>query len=538
MADGLRLFGWEIKRSVPESFPSFAPEVKDDGATVIEHTPVGFFSTNFADFDQQARTDSDLITRYRDMTLQPEVDSAITQIANEIIVFDDEQETVELNLEKGQLPPKIKEVLHEVFKRILHLLDFNSDGWDIFKSWYTDGRLVFHAIIDQDNPQNGILELRPIDPRCIRKVREFIRQKDPRTGILINETINEYYIYNEKGFTKQALGTQTMGTSITGIRIAKDAIVNVTSGLVSGTGQVLSYLHAAIKPLNQLRAIEDANVIYLLVRSPLRRVFYVDTGNLPKMQAEAHVRDMMVKNRNRLVYDPGTGVIKDDRLFQTMLDDYWLARREGNKSTEIDTLDSQGSFTDIETIEYFLKRLYKSLKVPVSRLQPETMYSLGRASEISRDEANFALFVNRLRIKFSILFLDILEKELILRNIIKPEEWDEIKKEIRFQFARENAFSELKELEIMTDRLNVMNGMMPYVGKYWSNEYIRRQILHQTDEDMEREDALIEEEMMMLQYRMPLPGEDPLMGGGGGEPAPGAPNAPSAPPMEATQKKK
>lgn len=538
--NGLSLFGWTIKRGEPQSLPSFAPEVKDDGAVVIEAIPtVGAFSQTYVDLENSARNDAELISRYRDMTTQPEVDMAVTQICNELVVTDEKQEIVELNLEKADnIPEPIKEVLINAFHKILKVLEFNNKGWNIVRDWYVDGRLYFHAIIDPANPRAGILELRMLDPRCIRKIREFVRQRDPRTGAIINQTINEYYIYNEKGFGNQAVGSANMqvGNQVTGIKIAADCIIHVTSGLLLGN-QVLSYMHKAIKPANQLRAIEDAAVIYLLVRAPQRRVFYIDTGNMPKVQAEKHVRDMMVSSKNKLVYDQTTGAIRDDRLQMTMLDDYWLARREGNKSTEIETLESSGTLITTDIIEYFLKRLYNALNVPLSRLMPETMYSLGRASEISRDEANFALFIGRLRTRFSMLFLTILERELILQQIIKPEEWDELRHEIHFKYAHENAFAELKELEIMTDRLNVLNGMMPYIGRFWSNEYVRRNILNQSDEDIEKEDLRIGEEMMMPQYRTMLPGEDPMMGGSEGSPMAQGAGGPPAPPLDPKENK-
>lgn len=537
MADnaGFQLFGWQITKGVAQqSLPSFAPETRDDGAVLIEAQPsVGAFSQTYIDLDNAARSDAELIRRYRDMSLHPEVDTAITQICNELIVTDEEQELVELDLQKAdELSPAIKEVMIEVFHKLLQLLEFNTRGWDIVRQWYVDGRIYFHAIIDPSNPKGGIMELRAIDPTCLRKIRNFIRQVDPRTGAVILQSLDEFYLYNEKGFGTQATGTGSMGfgNQMTGIRIAADSIIECTSGMTAGR-QVLSYMNKAIKPVNQLRAIEDAAVIYLLVRAPARRVFYVDTGNLPKMQAEQHLRDMMASAKNKLVYDPTTGAIRDDRLQMTMLDDIWLARREGNKSTEIQTLESSGMLVTTDLIEFFLKKLYNALNVPLSRLMPETMYSLGRASEISRDEANFALFIGRLRTRFSMLFLELLERELILQNIIKPEEWDSLRHQIKFKFARENAFAELKNLEIMTDRVNVLMGVMPFVGRFYSNDYVRRTILNQNEEDIEREDKLIAEEMVNPQYRTMLPGEDPMAADGGGPMASG-PGSPVAPPTD------
>ena len=984
-SQGFKLFGWEIKKGGvdPQSLPSFAPEVKDDGANYVEATPsVGAFNQTYVDLENSARTDAELVRRYRDMALQPEVDIAVTQICNELVVTDEQQELVELDLERAdELPPAIKEIMVDTFHKILNLLEFNTRGWDVVRRWYVEGRIYFHAIIDPNNPQAGIQELRPIDPTCLQKMRNFVRQRDPRTGAVIFQSLDDYYVFNEKGFGTQATGTGSMGygNQMTGIRIASDCIIECTSGLTSGK-QILSYMQKAIKPVNQLRAIEDAAVIYLLVRAPARRVFYVDTGTLPKMQAEQHLRDMMVSAKNKLVYDPTSGCfdmdtkvplldgrvlsirdiaiemeqgkelwayscdpisgkiipglitwagitqesakvmkitldngeeiictpehnfpiwdrgfleakdltigesmiplyrrqhpimkgkskyeqifdndtkkwgfthrmvgkfkddvgireewtydekythepktvlhhknynrfdnsptnltkmtwkdhskyhndmhnpensakgikrarelretdpawnakvsqsirdswtpemreqrrkeakeryistngenfknsndswkkesigparrtkmvdsqiieytddlknivrmlilkdmkpdeicseinthtdviskwkyinknkitrlrdinnltfigkdltrvckllgfkgrddcrysllqktpgvvfskskkkwqvsyksngkqmhggffttkeeaiesrirhnhkivsieylpdpiqvgtltidgdekfhghhtfaleagiftknsIRDDRLQMTLLDDIWLARREGNKTTEIQTLESSGTLVTVELIDFFLKKVYNALNVPLSRLMPETMYSMGGlTSGITRDEANFNLFIGRLRTRFSMLFLEILERELILQNIIKPEEWDSLKHLIRFKYARENAQAELKDLDIMTQRINVLAGVMPFVGRYYSNEFIRKNILHQNEEDIEREDKQIAEEMMNPQYRAPLPGEDPMMGDG--SPMSQGPGSPMAPPLDPDDKKK
>lgn len=505
----LDIFGFEIKRKQPEPV-SFSPRQSDDGAAIVAEG--GVYGT-YVDLDGSIRTEAELVNKYREMALHPEVDQAIDDIVNEVITQEPEQEVVELILDDLEMPDKIKKIFIEEFKGVISLLEFNQISYEIFRRWYVDGRLYYHAIIDEANPAGGIIELRYIDPRKIRKLRE-VRKKKAVNNVSFSQTANEYYIYNDKGFAKTAGSSALPSNSIGGLKIAKDSIIHCTSGLTSLNGDLVqSYLHKAIKPLNQLRSMEDSLVIYRISRAPERRIFYIDVGNLPKMKAEQYLRDIMTKFKNKLVYDSATGEIRDDRKFMTMLEDFWLPRREGGKGTEITTLPGGQNLGQMDDVMYFQRKLYMSLNVPISRLDPEAQFNFGRASEITRDEVKFSKFVNRLRNKFAQLFTKVLERQLILKGIITVEEWDEIREKIRYKFSQDNYYAELKETEILRNRVSVLRDIDDYAGKYYSHEWIRRKVLRQSDEEIEEIDEQIAFEMQNPQYYPPELGPE-------GEPIP------------------
>ena len=481
------LFGFEISRKKEEvkqeTNKSFAVPQNDDGAVVIQS---GSYYGTYVDLDGVVRNEIELITRYREMSMQPEIEGAIDDIVNEAIVSEDNGQCVELNTDDLKQNDAIKKKISSEFDYVLKLLNFGSTGHDLFRRWYIDGRLFYHLIINEKRPQDGIQELRYIDPRRIRKVREIQKTKD-QTGMEVIKQVKEYYLYNERG----VIGAH----SNMGAKIATDAVVNVNSGLMdSKRAMVLSYLHKAIKPLNQLRMVEDATVIYRLSRAPERRVFYVDVGNMPTIKADQYLRDIMVKYRNKLVYDSTTGEIKDDRKHLSMLEDFWLPRREGSRGTEIQTLPGGMNLGELEDVKYFEKKLYKSLGVPVSRLESTQGFSLGRSTEITRDELKFNKFISRLRNKFSTLFDDLLRVQLVLKKICTEEEWNEFKEEIWYDFLKDNNFDELKESELLTSRMQTLQMVDPYVGRYYSKMWVRKNILMQSEDDIEEIDAQIEEE--------------------------------------------
>lgn len=487
----MELFGFEIKRrKQQEDLPSFTSVETDDGAVVVS---AGGTMGQYVDLEGSAKTEGELVTRYRDMAAHPECDAAIDDIVNEVIVLNDDSGIVEINLDDIDQPDTIKKRIREEFEEVSNLLDFNNSAYDIFRKWYVDGRMYYHAIIDEKNPRAGFQELRYIDPRKIRKVRKEAKTKDQATGAPIKKVVEEFYMYNDKGFKKGYGGANPTGDQ--GVKIAKDSIIHCTSGITDKDNKmVIGHLHKAIKPLNQLRILEDAAVIYRISRAPERRIFYIDVGNLPKMKAEQYLRDMMTKHKNRLVYDAASGEIRDDRKHMTMLEDFWLPRREGGRGTEITTLPGGQNLGEMEDVLYFQKKLYKALNVPVSRLDPETGFSLGRASEISRDELKFAKFVHRLRLRFSHLFNKILERQLILKGVITSEDWVDMKNDIRYDFIEDNHFSEMRDAEIMRERINTLNDIENYVGKYFSQEWVRKNILQQSDDDIEEINKQIEEE--------------------------------------------
>jgi hypothetical protein len=489
------LFGFEFKRKATESdkqLPSFAPpKDSDDGAAVI--SAGGAYGT-YVDLDGTIRSEAELVTRYREMALQPECDAAIDEIVTESIAID-ENNIIEVNLDDVKVADNIKKVIRDEFQTCLKLLDFNKFAYEIYRRWYIDGRLYYHVIIDDKNSRDGIKELRYVDPRKIRKVREVTRKRisaEQPGDAMINKTVNEYFIFNDRGFN---FGNKTVGPSTSGLKIAKDSVLYIVSGLTDNQGtMVLSYMHKAIKALNQLRTLEDALVIYRLARAPERRIWYIDVGNLPKMKAEQYVRDIMVKHKNRLIYDAASGEIRDDRKFMTMLEDYWLPRREGGRGTEVTTLPGGQTLGQMDDVLYFQKKFLQTLNVPVSRLNSDALFSLGRATEITRDELKFARFIVRLRLRFSMLFLKLLEKQLILKGVVTPEDWDLISGDIKFDFAKDNYFAELKEAEILEGRVNLARNFQDMAGKYYSHEWIRKKILQQSDDDIQKTDEEIMEE--------------------------------------------
>ena len=492
----MNLFGWEFKRKVElEPVQSFTPKEVDDGAVVV--AAGGAWGT-YIDLDGTVRTEAELVTKYREMALQPECDAAIDEIINETMSVDKE-DIVEIGLDHLELSDNVKKLIRDEFQYCLQLLDFKKHSYEIFRRWYVDGRLYFHVIINDKEPTAGIQEVRYIDPRKIRKVREIVKKRIDKGGIgqeaQITKTQNEYFVYNEKGFNFGNNKSQAAGNATNGLKIAKDSIIHVVSGLTDNLGStVLSYLHKAIKSLNQLRTLEDALVIYRLARAPERRVWYIDVGNLPKLKAEQYVRDIMVKHKNRLVYDASTGEVRDDRKFMTMLEDYWLPRREGGRGTEVDTLQGGQNLGQMDDVTYFQKKFYQTLNVPVSRLDPESMAQFGRATEVTRDEMKFSKFIARLRQRFALLFTKLLGRQLVLKGIMTLEEWEDIENEVVYDFTSDSYFDDLKDAEILRSRFELIQVAEPVLGKYYSFEWARKEILHQSDDDIEEQDALIEEE--------------------------------------------
>lgn len=444
------------------------------------------------------------------MCRHPEVLAAINEIVNEAIVVSDDDPTVQLNLEEleGQLPPQLMDAMQSEFEEIERLLEFNVNAYEVFKRWYVDGRIYFHVIIDKDAPQLGIRELRYVDPRKIKKVKEVIRKpaEDGRTNITLTKVKTEYFVYSERGYDSRPADPAVV--SQVGIRIARDAVAYCTSGILDETNtMVLSHLHPAIRPLNMLRTMEDSAVIYRLVRAPERRIWYIDVGNLPKSKAEQVMYDMMTRHKTKLVYDPGSGLVKDQRNFMQMMEDIWLSRREGNRGTQVDTLPGAQVTGVLDEVNYFLKKLYKSLSVPIGRLEPELMYSLGRPGEITREEIGFSKFIDRVRTRFCELFLELLEKQLILKGYVSPEEWDQIRPEIKFKWASDNYWSELKEQDILMQRLNTLQLATPYIGRMFSNYEMRKTVLKQSDDDIEQIDEQILQERTNPVYMVPV---DPM----------------------------
>ena len=496
-----RLFGFSIEDQKDNKIISPVPKSNEDG--VDNFVSSGFYG-QYLDIEGVYRTESDLIKRYREMALHPEADGAIEDVVNEAIVSDLYDSPVEIELSNLNASDKIKEKIREEFRYIKELMDFDKKCHEIFRNWYVDGRLYYLKIIDPKNASDGIQEIRYIDPMKMRHIRKQKKQDKDKNRLQpsnktnekfdINPEIEEYYVY-----TPQATypGTMSPGsTTNKGVRIAKDSITYCTSGLVDrNKGTILSYLHKAIKSLNQLRMIEDSLVIYRLSRAPERRIFYIDVGNLPKAKAEQYLRDVMSRYRNKLVYDSKNGEIRDDRKFMSMLEDFWLPRREGGRGTEITTLPGGQNLGELSDIEYFQKKLYRSLGVPESRIAADGGFNLGRSSEILRDELKFTKFVGRLRKRFANMFTDMLRTQLILKNIVSVEDWDKISDHIQYDFLYDNQFAELKESELMNERLGTLATIEPYIGKYYSVDYVRRKILRQTDEEIKEIGNQIEKEI-------------------------------------------
>jgi hypothetical protein len=488
------LFGWSLAKSGDKVAPkleqeeiktnaSFAPPDLDDGAMPISS---GVYFSSYMDFDGGIKSTADMIKKYREMALYPEVEMAIDDICNESIVYDETKRPVDIIVDPRQISPKIKTKIEEEFDEILRLLKFQDKGYEIFRKWYIDGRLYYHKIIDKENPKKGLVELRPIEATHIRKIRNVVKKKDQKTNADLISRVDEFFVYSERDDIANSTAAYTPVTPVKGVKIATDSICYIHSGLFdAGKKRVLSYVHKALKPLNQLKMVEDAVVIYRLSRAPERRVFYIDVGNLPKNKAEQYLKDIMNRYRNKLVYDASTGELKDERRHMTMLEDFWMPRREGGKGTEVTTLPGGQNLGQMEDVLYFQKKLYKSLNVPTSRLETDQNgFNMGRQAEITRDELKFFRFVERLRKKFSELFMDLLRTQLLLKGVITKDDWAYIHPLIRFDYRKDSYFTESKENEILSNRLNLVNSADPYLGKYFSKAYIQKHILRMSEDEM------------------------------------------------------
>ena len=475
----MQLFGFEIKRTAAEesqqqALQAIVPSNQEDAVVDVAPGSGGFYGSHM-DLEASAKSEADLVTKYREMAMQPECDQAVEDIINDAVIMDNNVYPVEMVLDQSNLPARVKKMVREEFNSLLYMLDFGNKGYEIFRRWYVDGRLYYQIVIDKNSPRDGVKQLRYIDPRKIRKMRSQKKKTDQNSGATLYPGKTEFYLYNPTGTYNNTQG----------IKIAPDSICYVPSGLVDAKNKMnLSYLHKAIKPLNQLRMLEDAVVIYRLSRAPERRIFYIDVGNLPKMKAEQYLRDMMVKHKNKLVYDASTGEVRDDRRHMTMLEDFWLPRREGGRGTEITTLPGGQNLGEMDDVLYFQKKLYKALSVPVSRMEAEVNFNIGRSTEISRDEVKFQKFVNRLRNKFAEWFDNLLEIHLALKGVMTRGEWKEVSNSITYDFANDNMFQELKQSEIMSERLRVLGEVDPLVGKYFSMNWVRKNVLHMTEDDI------------------------------------------------------
>lgn len=490
----MQIFGFEIARKKEQPQLTVIAPQNEDGAMTVNTSAAGYYA-QVINLEAAIKSENDLIRRYREVSQYSDCDSAIDDIVNEAIVSDEEHAPVKILLDGLKVSSGIKKKIEEEFESVLKLLKFDSRGHDIFRNWYIDGRLYYQILVDDKNPKAGIIELRQVDPRKIRKIKNIEKQKN-ENGVDIIKKVEEYYIYNDKGITEN---------SIQGVRLPLDSVIYTGSGLIdANTGLMLSHLHKSIKIVNQLKMMEDALVIYRISRAPERRIFYVDVGNLPKVKAEQYVNDLMNKFRNKIVYDATTGEVRDDRKHMSMMEDFWMPRREGGKGTEITTLPGGQTLGQIEDIEYFQNKLYQSLNVPSTRLQKTDGFNLGRSSEITRDEIKFTKFVQRIRKKFAQVFLDALKIQLVLKGVINLDDWEEMVQDIRFDYLRDNHFSELKEAEIMQGRLNILQTLDPFVGKYYSPSYVKKNILKLTDSEIEEIDAENEEhnKEMMAQELM------------------------------------
>jgi hypothetical protein len=484
------LFGFTIGRAKKSEAKSFVAPSPDDGSLDIGAAS-GFFGAYVGTGETVPKNDFDLVKKYRQAAEHPECDQAIEDIVNEAIVSSENQPSVSISLDYLNFSDPIKKKIHSEFLHILKMLHWNQRAHEIFKRWYIDGRIYFHKMVDENDPKKGVIELRYIDPKSIKKVREIQKGSTSTGGSLVKQ-VKEYFLYNEEGIYTGFSGQKNAGQ---GLQIAADSIVYITSGLYEPTSnQVYSYLHKAIKPVNQLRMIEDAVVIYRISRAPERRIFYIDVGNLPKAKAEQYLKDIMNRYRNKLVYDASSGEVKDDRNKMSMLEDFWLPRREGGRGTEITTLPGGQNLGELEDIKYFQSKLYRSLNIPVSRMESEQGFSLGRSTEITRDEVKFTKFVQKLRKKFSTIFLDVLRVQLILKGIITPEDWEDMKELVMFDWIVDNHFSELRDQEVLGDRIEKLDMLSDYIGKYYSNAWVRRNVLQQSEQEIMELDAQIEKE--------------------------------------------
>ena len=541
-----RLFGFSIEDNDknPPGVVSPVPPSNQDGSE--HYVSTGFYGS-YVDIEGKYKNENDLIRRYRSMALYPECDSAIEDVVNEAIVADTNDSPITIELSNLRASDGIKKKVRDEFRYILELLDFDKKAHEIFRNWYIDGRLYYNKVIDQKNPQDGIQELRYIDASKMRYVRQ-LKKKGKDSLATVKNTfdkedpstynfpeIEEFFVYNP-GSSASTGGYGPINQGTKGVKLTRDSVTYCTSGLVDrNKGTTLSWMHKAIKPLNQLMMIEDSLVIYRLSRAPERRIFYIDVGNLPKQKAEQYLRDVMMRYRNKLVYDANTGEVRDDKKFMSMMEDFWLPRREGGRGTEITTLPGGQNLGEITDINYFQKKLYRALNVPETRIQGDTGFSMGRSSEILRDEVKFSKFVGRLRKRFSDMFNDMLKTQLILKNIVTPEDWEIMADHIQYDFLYDNHFAELKETELSTERINLAQLYEPYIGKYYSNDYIRRNVLRQSDEEIEEQDKLIEKEIDSGMIPDPEEmGINPVTG----EPLPPEPGAPAdamaAPPIPTT----
>jgi len=479
LIEAFKLLGFQVgDRSPVQKFKSFAIPPNLDGASQIASG--GIYGT-YVDLEGTAKNEAELITRYRDMAMQPECEQAIEDIITDAIVQEDNKPAVQINLDKLEQPDSIKEKVRESFDEILRLLNFNEDGMEIFRRWYVDGRLFYHIMVNQESTIDGIKELRYLDPRRVRKIRE-IKKKLGEGGVEVIDSILEYYLYNERGIVN------VESTTAVGVKIAPDSICYVHSGQIDSTrNMVVSYLHKAIKPLNQLRAMEDAHVIYRLSRAAERRVFYIDVGNMPTERAEQYIKVIMNDFRNKLVYDSNTGEVRDDKKFLSMQEDFFLPRREGGRGTEVTTLPAGTNLGQIEDIMYFQERLYKALHVPTSRLKSEGGLGMGREAEISRDEIKFSRFINKLRKRFDHLFKEVLKIQLILKEIIVLDDWEKFRESINFDYTKDSVFTEAKEQEILTTRIQLLQLIDPgpIIGRYFSMEFLKKNVLRQSVEEIE-----------------------------------------------------
>ena len=475
----MQLFGFEIKRKQGQELPSVVPPSPIETGSTVVNTGVnaGGYYGMVMDLEGTIKNENDLIRRYREVSQYSDCDGAIEDIVNEAIVADEDRRSVELELDELKVSASIKTKIKEEFDNVLRILKFDERAHELFRSWYIDGRLYYQILIDEENIKQGIVELRYIDPRKIRRIKNIKKERN-KQGVDVVKEIEEYYLYNDKGITEQT--TQ-------GVKLALDSVVYCPSGYVDqNTGMMMSYLHKAIKPVNQLKMIEDSLVIYRISRAPERRIFYIDVGNLPKLKAEQYVTDIMNKFRNKIVYDATTGETRDDRRHLSMMEDFWMPRREGGKGTEITTLPGGQNLGEIQDIEYFQQKLYHALNVPISRLQPQQGFSIGRSQEISRDEVKFNKFIVRLRKKFSVLFSNALRVQLIAKGVIRADEWDEIRPFLKYDYLEDNHFSELKDSEILMQRIQSLQAMDPYVGKYYSQAWVRKNILRLDEDDIEQ----------------------------------------------------
>jgi hypothetical protein len=473
-----QVFGFELKRKEEKQLPSVVTPSNEDGAIVIDHSVSagGLFSYG-VDMEGVVKTENELVRRYREISFFPEVDFAIEDICNEAVVIDQEGATISLQLDELKLSEPIKKKFNEAFEEVLALLDFNNRGHDIFRQWYVDGRIFYHLMFRDKDIKKGIEEVRLIDPQKIKKIKKIERERTDK-GVEVVKRIDEYFIYNDRGIHEG---------NLQGIKLTNDSVVHVTSGLLDpSTNSTIGYLQKAVKPTNQLKMIEDAVVIYRLSRAPERRIFYIDVGSMPKIKAEQYVQDMMNKFKNKLVYDAKTGELADSKKHISMMEDFWMPRRDGGKGTEITTLPGAQNLGQLEDVDYFLNKLYRSLNVPISRLKSDTGFSLGRTNEISRDEVRFSKFIDRVRSKFSQLFVDILKIQLIAKGVIKEEEWEDIKQKIKFVYAKDNHFAELKETEIIANRIQNLAQADMLVGRYISKKWVQKKILRLTDEEIDQ----------------------------------------------------